>query len=199
MIKFIKAADGGLINIYKLVEVTWSDGSGAMDVVAILEGEKVVLIYQNSGESDLDMFNLITEFGIILGTTQDTVVEFTPSFLYKHREDRLKDQTQEIAAFAERQRLLDLYCSRIDDVFWYHASVRLLNALREARIIYVGDIICLTEQQLISLPNVGRKSFREAKDELERLGLKLGTVLDFNWDILRYKTILKEREQEKAK
>jgi DNA-directed RNA polymerase alpha subunit len=52
-------------------------------------------------------------------------------------------------------------------------SVRTSNCLREANIFNVGQLQQWTENELLKLPNLGRKSLKEIIDELGLLGLQL--------------------------
>jgi len=52
-------------------------------------------------------------------------------------------------------------------------SVRTSNCLREANIYNVGQLQQWTANELLKLPNLGRKSLKEIIDELKLLGLQL--------------------------
>lgn len=56
-------------------------------------------------------------------------------------------------------------------------SVRTENCLRNAQIIYVGDLVQRTEAELLRTQNFGRKSLNEVKEDLAQRGLHLG--MDF--------------------
>jgi DNA-directed RNA polymerase subunit alpha len=53
-------------------------------------------------------------------------------------------------------------------------SVRSANCLKNANIVYIGDLVRLTEQKLLGTPNFGRKSLNEIKQVLTEMGLALG-------------------------
>lgn len=53
-------------------------------------------------------------------------------------------------------------------------SVRSANCLKNANIVYIGDLVRLTEQKLLGTPNFGRKSLNEIKQVLTEMGLSLG-------------------------
>ncbi|MFU8804347.1 MAG: DNA-directed RNA polymerase subunit alpha [Bradymonadaceae bacterium] len=59
-------------------------------------------------------------------------------------------------------------------------SVRSFNCLQTAGIKYVGDLVQKTEAELLKTKNFGRKSLKEIKEILERLGLDLGQKVE-NW------------------
>ena len=53
-------------------------------------------------------------------------------------------------------------------------SVRSLNCLKTCNIVYIGELICRSEADILQTPNFGRKSLREIKDLLSQMGLRLG-------------------------
>src|SRR5262245_31464626 len=64
---------------------------------------------------------------------------------------------------------------KIDDLV---LSVRARNVLKNAGIEYVGDLVQLTDDGLLSLPNCGRVTVQELRDRLAELGLCFGMILD---------------------
>jgi len=56
-------------------------------------------------------------------------------------------------------------------------SVRARNCLTSAGIRLVGDLVQMSEQELLKTKNFGRKSYREIKDLLNDMGLSLGMKL----------------------
>jgi DNA-directed RNA polymerase subunit alpha len=53
-------------------------------------------------------------------------------------------------------------------------SVRSANCLKNDNIIYIGDLVQKTEQEMLRTPNFGRKSLNEIKEVLQTMGLHLG-------------------------
>jgi DNA-directed RNA polymerase subunit alpha len=53
-------------------------------------------------------------------------------------------------------------------------SVRSANCLKNDNIIYIGDLVRKTEQEMLRTPNFGRKSLNEIKEVLQTMGLHLG-------------------------
>ena len=53
-------------------------------------------------------------------------------------------------------------------------SVRSANCLKNDNILYIGDLIQKTEQEMLRTPNFGRKSLNEIKAVLQNIGLKFG-------------------------
>ena len=52
-------------------------------------------------------------------------------------------------------------------------TVRSLNALTQAGIDTVSDLVSMTEGELNSVKNLGKKSLSEIKDKIRELGLSL--------------------------
>ncbi|MFT8368069.1 DNA-directed RNA polymerase subunit alpha [Acetobacter papayae] len=53
-------------------------------------------------------------------------------------------------------------------------SVRSANCLKNDNIIYIGDLVQKSEQEMLRTPNFGRKSLNEIKEVLTSMGLALG-------------------------
>ncbi len=53
-------------------------------------------------------------------------------------------------------------------------SVRSANCLKNDNIIYIGDLVQKSEQEMLRTPNFGRKSLNEIKEVLAQMGLHLG-------------------------
>jgi DNA-directed RNA polymerase subunit alpha len=53
-------------------------------------------------------------------------------------------------------------------------SVRSANCLKNDNIVYIGDLVQKTEQEMLRTPNFGRKSLNEIKEVLTGMGLSLG-------------------------
>lgn len=53
-------------------------------------------------------------------------------------------------------------------------SVRAANCLKNDNIVYIGDLVQRTENEMLKTPNFGRKSLNEIKQVLEDMGLHLG-------------------------
>ena len=52
-------------------------------------------------------------------------------------------------------------------------TMRTSNCLKEAKIHTVGQLEQWTRDELLRLPNLGRKSLKEVEEQLEKIGLKL--------------------------
>jgi DNA-directed RNA polymerase subunit alpha len=53
-------------------------------------------------------------------------------------------------------------------------SVRSANCLKNDNIVYIGDLVQKSEQEMLRTPNFGRKSLNEIKEVLSSMGLALG-------------------------
>ncbi|MCS6961146.1 MAG: DNA-directed RNA polymerase subunit alpha [Deltaproteobacteria bacterium] len=73
-----------------------------------------------------------------------------------------------------KQVLNEVLLRRIDEL---ELSVRSSNCLESLGIKYVGELVQLTEAQLLRTKNFGRKSLNEIKERLSEMGLALGMNL----------------------
>ena len=65
----------------------------------------------------------------------------------------------------------------VDDL---ELGTRMVNGLKMENIYYIGDLIQITDADLIERPMMGPKSLKEINRALASRGLALGTKLD-NW------------------
>jgi Bacterial RNA polymerase, alpha chain C terminal domain len=56
-------------------------------------------------------------------------------------------------------------------------SVRTANCLKNDNIIYIGDLVQKSEEEMLRTPNFGRKSLNEIKEVLEQMSLHLSTEI----------------------
>lgn len=66
--------------------------------------------------------------------------------------------------------VLDKLALQIQDIEF---SVRSLNCLLRAGIVYLGEIVVMSEEELKQLPNFGKKSLQEVEEKLAELELSL--------------------------
>jgi len=59
-------------------------------------------------------------------------------------------------------------------------SVRSANCLKNENILYIGDLVQKTENEMLKTPNFARKSLNEIKEVVEGMGLTLGMIIP-NW------------------
>ena len=57
-------------------------------------------------------------------------------------------------------------------------SVRSANCLKNDNIVYIGDLVMKSENDMLRTPNFGRKSLNEIKEVLTQMGLYLGMQVD---------------------
>jgi len=69
------------------------------------------------------------------------------------------------------------FIRRVEDL---ELSVRSANCLKNDNIVYIGDLVQKTEQELLRTPNFGRKSLNEISEVLQQMGLQLGMQVP-NW------------------
>ncbi len=74
-------------------------------------------------------------------------------------------------------------------------SVRSYNCLKSENIIYVGDLVCKTEAEMLKTANFGRKSLNELKDNLKNMSLSFGMKLT-NWPPKNLEELLKLKNKE---
>jgi DNA-directed RNA polymerase subunit alpha len=73
-------------------------------------------------------------------------------------------------------------------------SVRSANCLKNDNIIYIGDLVQKTEQEMLRTPNFGRKSLNEIKEVLAQMGLHLGMEIA-NWPPENIEELAKRLEE----
>ena len=94
----------------------------------------------------------------------------------------LQDQLQLFINFEEpsskteedRQSELPFNRNLLRKVDELELSVRSANCLKNDNIVYIGDLVQKTEQEMLKTPNFGRKSLNEIKEVLSQMGLYLG-------------------------
>jgi len=100
----------------------------------------------------------------------------------------LQDQLGMFVNFEEPQRLrpeeprveLPFNANLLRKVDELELSVRSANCLKNDNIVYIGDLVQKSEQEMLRTPNFGRKSLNEIKEVLTAMGLSLGmTVTDW--------------------
>lgn len=96
----------------------------------------------------------------------------------------LQDQLQQFINFKEPQVVevskeepgLPFKRSYLRKVEELEISVRSANCLKNENIVYLGDLVQKTEQEMLRTPNFGRKSLSEIKTLLADVELELGEV-----------------------
>jgi DNA-directed RNA polymerase subunit alpha len=122
--------------------------------------------------TDLDRLSLALE-------TNGTV---TPEDAVAYAARILQDQLQMFINFEEPKEIaaekkegeLPFNRNLLRKVDELELSVRSANCLKNDNIIYIGDLVQKTEQEMLRTPNFGRKSLNEIKEVLAQMGLHLG-------------------------
>jgi DNA-directed RNA polymerase subunit alpha len=73
-------------------------------------------------------------------------------------------------------------------------SVRSANCLKNDNIVYIGDLVQKTEQEMLRTPNFGRKSLNEIKEVLASMGLGLGMTVS-GWPPENIEDLAKKLEE----
>jgi len=84
------------------------------------------------------------------------------------------DEPQQMRGAAEPQDDLPFNRNLLRKVDELELSVRSANCLKNDNIIYIGDLVQKSEQEMLRTPNFGRKSLNEIKEVLTNMGLTLG-------------------------
>ena len=102
---------------------------------------------------------------------------------------------REIIVANDKQLNKDVLSTRILELEF---SVRILNSLKNENIIYLGDLVSFTEDQLKKFRNMGMVSIIEIKEKLAEKNLELGMNLP-NWPHDNINESLNQRSFEKKK
>lgn len=117
--------------------------------------------------------------------TVETNGSVTPEMAVALTARIIQDQMQLFITFddvpEEKQEQLEelpfnpVLLKKVDEL---ELSVRSQNCLKNDNIVYIGDLVCKTEAEMLKTPNFGRKSLNEIKDILAGFGLKFGMDVD---------------------
>jgi len=72
-------------------------------------------------------------------------------------------------------------------------SVRSANCLKNDNIVYIGDLVLKSENEMLRTPNFGRKSLNEIREVLSQMGLGLGMSIE-EWPPENIETLAKQIE-----
>jgi len=86
-------------------------------------------------------------------------------------------------AAGDGQRMADLLRTPIDD---FELSVRSVNSLKNSNIRTLGDLVKMTESQILQVKNFGKKSLNEIADLLEKHDLNFGMKYEDSPDGVRF-------------
>ena len=80
----------------------------------------------------------------------------------------------------EDENELEFNAALLKKVDELELSVRSANCLKNDNIVYIGDLILKSENEMLRTPNFGRKSLNEIKEVLNGMSLYLGMEIP-NW------------------
>lgn len=147
---------GKMTNYDRLILEIWTDGTINPEV-ALVEASK---IYRKHLNPFIQLFD----------TGKDLAVE--PPADLGPRASAASPAAAGVPAVAgdvaETRRLLELPVSHMD------LSVRASNSLETEGIQTIGDLVSRTEDELMTIKNFGRTSFKEIQKQLEKMNLRLG-------------------------
>ena len=114
----------------------------------------------------------------------------------------LQDQLGMFVNFEEPQRLraeeprpeLPFNPNLLRKVDELELSVRSANCLKNDNIVYIGDLVQKSEQEMLRTPNFGRKSLNEIKEVLTTMGLGLGMSVP-DWPPENIEDLVKRSDQ----
>jgi DNA-directed RNA polymerase subunit alpha len=114
----------------------------------------------------------------------------------------LQDQLSLFVNFEEPTRLraeeprpeLPFNANLLRKVDELELSVRSANCLKNDNIIYIGDLVQKSEQEMLRTPNFGRKSLNEIKEVLTTMGLGLGMQVP-DWPPENIEDLVKRSDQ----
>lgn len=106
---------------------------------------------------------------------------------FEEPEDTSEEDAKRREEFEFNKNLL----RRVDEL---ELSVRSANCLKNDNIVYIGDLIQKTEQEMLRTPNFGRKSLNEIKEVLASMGLRLGMDVP-NWPPENIEELAKKLEE----
>ena len=80
-----------------------------------------------------------------------------------------KEETKEEKEETKKERVLEMPIEELE------LSVRSFNCLKRAGINTVDDLINKSEEEMMKVRNLGKKSFDEVKEKLQSLGFDLSS------------------------
>lgn len=111
--------------------------------------------------------------GDIVKMTEDELLS-TPNFGRKHMKE-LKDELSEFGLVLKRNSASNMLSRRLDQVL--RLSKRITSLLMQSGLVFVGDVVQMTEEDLRSIPNFGQRLFKALQHWLSIYGLTLNMTL----------------------
>ena len=100
-----------------------------------------------------------------------------------------EEEVKEVEKLSEPQLNPNLL-RKVDEL---ELSVRSANCLKNDNILYIGDLVLKTENEMLRTPNFGRKSLNEIRVVLSEMGLGLGMHIE-NWPPENIESLAKQIE-----
>ena len=102
-------------------------------------------------------------------------------------------QEEEVVMESEQKSEPTLNPNLLRKVDELELSVRSANCLKNDNIIYIGDLVLKSENEMLRTPNCGRKSLNEIREVLSHMGLGLGMSIE-EWPPENIETLAKQIE-----
>lgn len=96
--------------------------------------------------------------------------------------------------FEEKKKELPFNRNLLRKVDELELSVRSANCLKNDNIVYIGDLVKKSENEMLRTPNFGRKSLNEIKAVLSQMGLSLGMNI-LGWPPEDINELLKQNDE----
>ena len=97
------------------------------------------------------------------------------------------DETEE----REQERMKKIYSTSVND---FELSVRSRNCLAKMDIFTLGDLVSITEQEMLNYKNFGETSLREVKEMLGARNMRLGMLRENEEKVYRARSKNLRRE-----
>jgi len=135
-----------------------------------------------------------------LSLTVETNGSLSPEMAVALAARIMQDQMQLFITFddaeeeeSEELRELPFHPVLLKKVDELELSVRSQNCLKNDNIVYIGDLVCKTESEMLKTPNFGRKSLNEIREILSSYGLKFGMEVE-GWPPENLEALAKKHE-----
>ena len=125
------------------------------------------------GES-LDYDRLTLEVETNVSVAPEDAVAFSARILQDQLMPFINFDEPEEEIIEEDENELEFNAALLKKVDELELSVRSANCLKNDSIVYIGDLILKSENEMLRTPNFGRKSLNEIKEVLTEMGLSLG-------------------------
>ena len=130
---------------------------------------------ENAREGDsLDYDKLTLEVETNGSVIPEDAVAFSARILQDQLMPFINFDEPEEEIIEEDENELEFNAALLKKVDELELSVRSANCLKNDNIVYIGDLILKSENEMLRTPNFGRKSLNEIKEVLTEMGLSLG-------------------------